>query len=71
LVLFAPFLKKLSALTRIAPETATLKVQLDMLTDASVAVQVTVVMPKGKGEPDGGKHTTATPGQLSVPVAFA
>jgi hypothetical protein len=69
LVLLAPFLKKLSALARIAPLTATLKLQLDMLPDASVAVHVTVVLPNEKDEPDGGMHTTVTPGQLSVAVA--
>jgi len=37
--------------------------------DASVATQFTVVTPFGKVEPDGGVHTTVTPGQLSVAVA--
>jgi hypothetical protein len=69
LVLLAPFRKKLSAFTRNAPETATLKVQVEMLPDASVAVQVTVVLPTGKEEPDGGKQITTPPGQLSVAVA--
>ena len=36
-----------------------------MLPDASVAVQVTVVVPRGKQVPDGGLHTTVAPGQLS------
>jgi hypothetical protein len=33
--------------------------------DASSAVHVTVVVPIGNVEPDGGSHTTVTPGQLS------
>lgn len=37
---------------------------------ASVAVQVTVVVPFGKNEPDGGLQVTVRPsGQLSVAVA--
>jgi hypothetical protein len=39
---------------------------IDVLFDASVAVHVTVVVPAAKVEPDGGTHTTDTPGQLSV-----
>jgi hypothetical protein len=35
----------------------------------SVAVQVTVVTPFGKVEPDDGAHATPTPGQLSIAVA--
>jgi len=31
-------------------------------------VQVTLVAPTGKQEPEGGLHTTATPGQLSLAV---
>jgi hypothetical protein len=42
------------------------KLQLAVLPDASVAVQVTVVVPTGTGEPDGGTQATLTPGQLSV-----
>lgn len=33
-----------------------------------VAVQVTVVVPTGKAEPDGGAQTTVAPGQLSTTV---
>ncbi len=44
----------------------TVKLQLDVLPEASVAVQVTVVTPVGKQLPDGGVHTTVTPAQLSV-----
>jgi hypothetical protein len=40
--------------------------QVAVLPDASVAVQVTVVVPTGNGVPDGGTHATVTPGQLSV-----
>jgi hypothetical protein len=36
--------------------------------DASVVVQLTVVVPTGKVEPVAGTHTTVAPGQLSVPV---
>jgi hypothetical protein len=35
----------------------------------SVAVQLTVVVPTGKVEPEGGEQVTTTPGQLSEPVA--
>jgi len=50
-------------------KTLTLKLQVAVLPDASVAVQVTVVEPTGKHEPDGGLQATVTPGQLSVAVA--
>jgi len=43
----------------------TAKEQVAVLPDASVAVQVTVVVPTGKHVPAGGLHTTVTPGQLS------
>ena len=43
-------------------------VQVIVLLDASVAVQVTVVVPTGKHDPDGGLQTTVTPGQLSLAV---
>ena len=46
--------------------TVTVKVQLAVLPDASVAVLVTVVVPFGKVEPEGGLLTTVTPGQLSL-----
>ena len=49
--------------------TVTVKLQLFVLPEPSVAVQVTVVMPGGRHEPDGGLHATLTPGQLSEPVA--
>ena len=49
--------------------TVTVNVQLAVLPDASVAVLVTVVVPFGKVEPEGGLLTTVTPGQLSVAVA--
>src|SRR5438128_4687072 len=50
-------------------KTPTVKVQVAVLLLASVAVQVTVVVPTGKQEPDGGVQTTVTPGQLSEAVA--
>jgi hypothetical protein len=48
--------------------TVTVKVQVVILLDASVAVQVTVVVPTGKVEPDDGVHEVVAPGQLSVAV---
>jgi hypothetical protein len=42
------------------------KAQLVWLAEVSVAVQVTVVVPLGNCEPDGGTQTTFTPGQLSA-----
>jgi hypothetical protein len=47
--------------------TVTVKVHMPTLPAASVAEQVTVVVPTGKAEPDAGEQVTApTPGQLSV-----
>ena len=43
-------------------------VQVAVLPDASVAVDVTVVVPTGKKLPDAGTETTVVPGQLSVAV---
>jgi hypothetical protein len=43
----------------------TVKLQVAVLPEASVAVQVTVVTPIFKQVPDGGTHATVTPGQLS------
>jgi hypothetical protein len=52
--------------------TVTVKLQLDELFEASTTVQLTVVTPFGKAEPDGGLHTGVKPplggGQLSVTV---
>ena len=48
--------------------TVTVKLQVAVLPDPSVAVQVTVVVPTGKQDPDGGLHNTVTPGQLSLAV---
>jgi hypothetical protein len=48
--------------------TVTLKEQLDELPAPSVAVQVTVVVPSGKADPDAGVQTVVTPEQLSVAV---
>ena len=44
------------------------KEQVAVLPLASVAVQVTVVVPMGKGDPDGGLQEVVTPGQLSLAV---
>ena len=49
--------------------TITLNEQLAWLLDASVAVQVTPVVPTGNDEPEGGVQLTVTPGQLSEAVA--
>jgi hypothetical protein len=48
--------------------TVTVNEQFAVLDDASVAVQVTVVTPVGKVEPDGGEQLTEPPGQLSFAV---
>lgn len=53
---------------RQALKTLTVKLQLAVLPDVSVAVQVTVVVPAGKVEPDGGLQTAVAPGQLSKTV---
>jgi hypothetical protein len=45
-----------------------MKEQFALFPPASVAVQVTVVDPAGKLEPDLGEHTKVTPGKLSVTV---
>ena len=48
--------------------TETVNEQLDVLLEVSVAVQVTVVTPFGKVEPEDGLHAAVAPGQLSVGV---
>jgi hypothetical protein len=48
--------------------TVTVKVHVPVLPDASVAVQVTVVVPTGKLDPDAGAHMTVGVPQLSIPV---
>jgi hypothetical protein len=56
-----------------ALKTATVNEQVAVLPDASVAVQVTVEVPTGKEEPEGGVHTAVavTPAQLSETVPAA
>ena len=49
--------------------TVKLHVESGLFGDASLAVQLTVVTPTGKVDPDAGAHTIVTPGQLSVAVA--
>ena len=49
--------------------TVTVKLQVAVFPEASVAVQVTVVVPLGNSEPEGGLQATVAPGQLSVAVA--
>ena len=47
--------------------TLTVNVQLEELAAASLTVHVTVLVPSGNVEPDGGVHTgVPTPGQLSL-----
>ena len=46
--------------------TVTVNVQLSLLPDASVATDLTVVVPLLNVEPDEGVDTRVTPGQLSV-----
>jgi len=48
--------------------TLIVKLHVAVFIDASVAVQVTVVVPTGMHEPDGGVQATVTPGQLSLAV---
>jgi hypothetical protein len=49
--------------------TVTVNEQLDEFPDASSTLQVTVVVPFGKVDPDAGLHVGApTPGQLSLTV---
>jgi len=45
--------------------TVTVNEQVAVLFDASVAVQVTVVVPTGKQDPEAGAQVTVAPGQLS------
>jgi hypothetical protein len=49
--------------------TVTVKLQLAVLSDASVAVQITGVVPLAKVEPLGGLQLVLTPGQLSLALA--
>ena len=56
----------------VASVTVTVKKQLVVFPAASVAAQVTRLVPIGKGVPAGGVQTTLTvPLQLSVPVGVA
>jgi len=48
--------------------TLTVKVQLAVFAEASVAVQVTVVVPTANVEPLAGAQTAVAPGQLSAGV---
>jgi hypothetical protein len=48
--------------------TVTVKLHDVVFIEVSVAVHVTVVVPTGKLDPDGGTHATVCPGQLSVAV---
>lgn len=51
--------------------TVTVKEQVAVLLEASVAVQVTVVTPLWKVDPEAGKQVAVAPGQLSVGVGVA
>ena len=46
--------------------TVTVNEQEAVLPELSVAVQVTVLVPSGKVEPEAGTQLTVAPGQLSV-----
>ena len=48
--------------------TVTVKVQLAVFADVSVAVQVTVVVPTANVDPLAGAHDAVAPGQLSPGV---
>jgi hypothetical protein len=48
----------------------TVKLQVTVLLAPSVAVQTTVLVPKGKVEPGDGEQVTLTPGQLSMAMAI-
>jgi hypothetical protein len=48
--------------------TVTVKLEEAVLLAASVAVQVTVVVPTGKVDPDAGTQLAVTPGALSPTV---
>jgi hypothetical protein len=47
-------------------KTVTVNEQVAVLPAASVAVQVTVVVPRRNAEPDGGRQATIAPEQLSL-----
>jgi hypothetical protein len=65
-VLINNLLPGLPSSSRQTLNAVTVNEQVAVLPDASVAVQVTVVVPTGNGVPDGGTQATVTPGQLSV-----
>ena len=46
----------------------TVNEQLALLCEASITLQLTVVVPFGKAEPEAGEQVGARPGQLSVTV---
>ena len=50
----------------LASQTVTVKLHEAVAPPESVAVQVTVVTPRLKAEPEAGEHTTTAPGQLST-----
>ena len=57
------------AIVGLSPSTTvTLKLHAAVLPEVSVAVQLTVVAPTGKTEPEAGTHATVTPATLSVAV---
>ena len=65
-VLINNLLPGLPSSSRQTLNAVTVNEQVAVLPEASVAVQVTVVVPTGNGVPEGGTHATVTPGQLSV-----
>ena len=51
-----------------SPVTVTVNEQELVFPTASVAVQVTVVIPTGKKVPEAGEHAAVAPGQLSLTI---
>jgi hypothetical protein len=49
-----------------APLTVTVKLQVELTPVGAVAVQLTVAVPVGKAEPDGGTHAITVPTGLPV-----
>src|SRR5215471_10048303 len=52
------------------PTTVTVNPQVAVTPFASVAVQLTLVLPIGNDDPDGGVQVTLAPGQLSITVGW-
>ena len=70
-VMFAGQVMAGGVLVVVVELTVTVKLQELMLAEASRAVHVTVVVPTGNDDPDGGAQLAVTPGQLSAAVGAA